>query len=117
MVGGIVERDFRVGKRLRIGSLCRMLERLASRQVIAWWFRGGCTVTTAAIGGWCIHSWSRYETLRYPDRDWLAAGKAVFPLFGVCSPAQFAFIFVDALIVCAIAGYFGAVFLERFAED
>lgn len=117
LAGGLLEGLLRAGKVIGIGALCRLLDRVASRQVLAWWFRGGCAVASAAAAGWGVRIWSYYETLRYPNPEWIAAGKTAFPFFGACLPVEYTFMLVDVVVASAILGFFAAVCLEKLADD
>ncbi len=117
VVSVMVSLFFWIGTVAGLGALCRGLDRIASRQTLAWWFRGGCSAAFAALTGWGVTSWSHYDTLRYPNPEWIAAGKTVFPFFGPCLPVEYNFILVDVVLVSAVAGYFGARWLESLAAD
>lgn len=117
LAGGLLEGLLRAGKVIGIGALCRLLDRMASRQVLIWWFRGGCAVACAAAVGWGVRIWSYYESLRYPNPEWIAAGKTAFPFFGACLPVEYTFMLVDVVVASAILGFFAAVCLEKLADE
>lgn len=106
-----------LSRSLRLHVLCRLLERVAARQTLSWWFRIGCALSVGGLVAYAIISWSVYEDLKYPDVQRLALGKRVFPLFGPCLPVEFTFMLTDAILAGGILGYFGARGLESLAED
>ncbi len=116
-VSALIDVCFGIGKMAGLGAICRGLDRIASRQTLVWCFRIGCSAVFAGTTAWAVTSWSHYNTFTYPNPEWIAAGKTVFPLFGPCRPVEYNFLLFDLMLVSAAVGYVGASLLEVLAED
>lgn len=82
--------------------------------------RLGFRCVVAAGVGWLTWSLMQQadatEALRFPGWQ-QRSGVKVVPIIGECSPAEFAFFVWDFVVVMAIAGYAGARWVERHAQD
>ena len=113
----VISACFRLGALVGIGVLCQAIDRVASRQTLTHWFRFGAAVVCAALTWWGITNWSEYVTMRYPNPEWMASGRTVFPLLGPCRAWEYNFLLFDVMLATAVAGYFGARWMESMADD
>lgn len=79
--------------------------------------RWGFAFLVANLVAWGILSWSETELQRYPSRKMMQADLKIFPIWGTCSPNEFAFLLIDVMIASGAAAYGAMVTLERMADD
>jgi hypothetical protein len=116
VLGILLEGVLRTGQFVGVGAACRWLDRVINQEVMSWGFRAGCSMTTATVVAWGLVSWSRQETLRFPDAEMMAAGKTLLPFVGPCSPIESLLILVEVMAVSAVVGYFMAIWLESLTD-
>lgn len=102
---------------MRLRTLCCLLERIASRQTLTWWFRSCFAALTAGVVAYGVVSFSSYAEMRFPESRQENRGNKYVPFYGRCSSADFYVIFTDAVVVAAVVGYFVARGLEAMADD
>lgn len=75
--------------------------------------RWGLTMVTANVVAFSILHWSASEERRFPVRNPQTSARVqIFPMWGNCTPEEYAFLLVDVMVVAGIAGYGTARVLE-----
>lgn len=79
--------------------------------------RWGSVLLFANLTAIGILSWSELQAQRFPERSAQVARAEIFPLWGRCSPREYAFLFTDSIAVAGFCGFLVARCIEQRAED
>jgi len=76
----------------------------------------GMAFVCANLTGYGVLNWAEREFSRFPG-EINAATTRIFPVWGLCSHTEFAFLLLDAVIIAGILGYGLSRLLLAMAED
>ena len=79
--------------------------------------RWGGTLLFANLTAVAILTWSELQTQRFPQNSGAAAPSEIFPFWGPCSSREYAFLFIDVVILAGFCGYLAARYIEAHAES
>lgn len=113
----LAEMDEEAEKRKRVNRFGDAIRTLVSSGSQRIFLRLALSFVAANLTAYWILNWSETEAQRAPDRQELASGIRAFPVYGKCSSGEFMFLTVDAMLLAAVVGFFGANALEAIADD
>ena len=87
-----------------------------SREILRRGFQWGLTIVVANLAAVGILSWSKTESMRFPNLQTAASRMQNFPMWGECTPGVYAFLLIDAVLIAAILAYAGSRFLVSLTD-